>query len=311
VPTLNYFGHSDPDNLASFTLDPVEKISWFFREPLTNALNIWSIFPTIFISLTTVGIIIVGLLIELFVEYKSGVAKNQQKKNLEKYFLKIIILGALFILCYLPNLAAGRNAAFYHTLPVLTMVIVLLVFNAIRRFLMVFSPLYKTKIQTGILLIMSIVAMYTAYRNIKNYIAEPCEAEIQHVIFSIKNSDIDNINHIHLIRPRWGLDFNSKRFRYETFGVPSSVYWMNAPGLVTLALSEIGIARERVRGIRITSSGLNDPQELEDSNLRGTGKTKKDILKLRASEPDYGVINIEEPRTLVIDMRLLKKFDVD
>jgi len=147
------------------SFDFIEKIQWFISEPLTNSLNFNNLAANGFIAVGVAALIFIGL--SLFV------------KDLEpKEWLKgrILLLVALPILCYTPNLLVAESWASYRTLYALSTLSMLYFFCAAQGFSQRFKM--KTSVVTGALFAAALISLFAANRNIAIYLAEPQSKEL-------------------------------------------------------------------------------------------------------------------------------------
>lgn len=102
----HFYPNSNFEIRSRLASDFYMKADWFFREPLLNALNLFSIHSSLFLPLITAGFLVVGLYYYL-------------RTKTSRY--GTIFLMILFIPCsYLPNLLTGENWASYRTIGALS-----------------------------------------------------------------------------------------------------------------------------------------------------------------------------------------------
>ena len=130
------FAHKIPSDIYNpymVSTNWFSKIEWFLKEPLVNALNLWSIFPVRFVTVIMGAFIVISSLFILILRILDK--KIYTNKNvLFSYIWQSLLLFFVFILTFLPNLLAQQNAAFYRCLIPLTAFIWIIIVWIILKF---------------------------------------------------------------------------------------------------------------------------------------------------------------------------------
>ncbi|MFP4473596.1 MAG: hypothetical protein ACLFPX_07020 [Candidatus Omnitrophota bacterium] len=112
------------------TLDLVQRLSWFFQEPLLNALNLWKIFPGSILPavLTFLLTAAAGRYIIIASDERRGRAPHAAS-----FLVLSLAVVILMLLSFLPNLAAPAEIAFYRCLVGLSPLILLAVYLLLKN----------------------------------------------------------------------------------------------------------------------------------------------------------------------------------
>lgn len=152
----------DRDQLS---LNVIEKMQWFFSEPLTNCLN--------FNNLDASPLIAIGVAATIFAGLWFFVRNLEPKELLKK---RCLLLCALPFLCYTPNLIVAESWSSYRTLYALSALLLLYFFCAVQGI----GKQLKVgnKIMTGTLFAAALLSLIAANQNVATYIAEPQSREL-------------------------------------------------------------------------------------------------------------------------------------
>jgi hypothetical protein len=199
-----------PGRLA-LAVDWREKVIWFLREPLKNALGGFWLFPPAEVSLA-VALLIGGGLVLYF---RGGVTER-----LRMGFVLLLLLP----LSYLPNLVIAENWASYRTLPALAALVVvygslaLQGYNrALRRFLPLSFPLI---VLGGCALASAFLATY----NVRTRFAVPQFRELAFIRAHLAQADLSRVSGIFIIgllSHQWQSTL-APIVHYDEFDLPSS-----------------------------------------------------------------------------------------
>lgn len=152
----------DRDHLSFNVFD---KLQWFFSEPIVNCLNFNNLDANPLIAIGTAITIAIGLWFFI---------KNLEPKECLK--VRVLLLLALPILCYTPNLIVAESWSSYRTLYALAALMMIYFFCAIQ------GIAEKLKVGnntiTGTLMAASVLSLIAANQNVATYIAEPQSREL-------------------------------------------------------------------------------------------------------------------------------------
>jgi hypothetical protein len=210
------------------TFDVWGKMSWFFRSPLMNALNLHH-FPAS--SRISAGAAIpIGL--GLFAYFKG----TFRQRTVE-------FLVALFILplSYVANLVTSENWSSYRTQAALTSVIILYAFFALHGSL---GRVVKSVVLTGVIGALSLVCCVTASTNVLVYFVIPQSIELALARDQVRQADLNAIRGFYI----WcssATDSVAPVVMYDEFGFPTSANWGNFRAEVFLLLDEEGFDYRR------------------------------------------------------------------
>lgn len=250
---------------------PVEKILWFFYEPLLNALNLWNIFPTWYIGVLVAIVIIAGLFISMRTNF---IHKDVQEITTNKPsatqielvsgFSRVALLLSLLPLSVAPYLVIQDDLCFYRGLIGLGPLIVLLLFYSIRSIQCLFSNSNSKKVTTGFLVAACFSGAYFAYFNIKTQIIYPQKVEISYIKKILAETDLNPIRRIHVIGNPEGVPLYGKAVRGDEFGTsPTSFPW-DVEGIIRASL--LDLKKENENQSFIVTHGIDNtvPVELSD-----------------------------------------------
>lgn len=211
------------------TTDIFGKIGWFAKEPLTNSLNLWNLFPKKTYTALSLALIFAGAL-------KYLVSAKNEIKNI----LLFGIWGIIFlILTFLPNWVTSANVAFYRCSLALTPFVFFILTWSLLQIIAIL-PRNMLKNTTAIIFfIVCIYGSFLAFANTAHYRALPSGWEITFLKNQLKRADLYTFKKIHFILPAGKLYENVRR--YDEFGVPSSHYRQDIPIMLKSALREIGL----------------------------------------------------------------------
>ena len=230
---------------SRLTLDLWGKVSWFFEEPLLNALNVVNIFPTPWLACSITIFIGGGLLLY----FRGGVKER---------LLQSAVALTIIFLSYLPNLVVAENWASYRTQVALTSVIVVYAFLALWGYGRLFRRPVGRLILTAGLGIVALASSFLAAWNVSAYFAIPQSRELELMRARLVQPNLADIRSIYIICARW-YDSIAPGVRYDEFGLPSSAHpWSPAP-MVYLLLREKNSERADIPIEIAPANGPADP----------------------------------------------------
>ncbi|MBF0490402.1 MAG: hypothetical protein HQL15_07245 [Candidatus Omnitrophica bacterium] len=249
-----YYSHKIQDvNYSPYKLAPdwIGKLRWFLQEPLLNALNLWCIFPKWLTALIIAGFIILTVLIMSFRGLKQ-IQIHNRRDVLLTYVWQSAFFIFIFFMTFLPNLAAGFNAAFYRCLIPLTSLIILVLIWASLQWIKLIPISIGRPILTGLLSMAVIYGGVTTFDNVLYYRVLPSHIEwnaFRVMAQSIPFKKTDSIyiicsNHIPQIE------------RYDEFGVLTSHYRLDMFPLLVSAFSE-----EEFGSVQLPLTYISYPQD--------------------------------------------------
>lgn len=223
----------DPGHIMNpfeITGDYLGKISWFFKEPLVNSLNLWNIYPSKKAAILG-GLFIVASWLHY---YFNG-------KNKGPAVRICALTVTLLFLSFLPNLLARTNLGAYRCSLALTPLVVIALWMAVNYWA---DRIFKStgrNIFTIILIVGSLLGVYKAYDNILRYRVVPSQRELGYMKAALAKDDLSRYREILVVHPR---RFSSDiRVRYEEFVTPSLSY-LCFLCMVSTALSELGFENQ-------------------------------------------------------------------
>ena len=206
--------------------DIPRKIVWFFRDPLPNAMNFFSLSPSHWFLPNgvpfvdrlhrAVNIAIAGGPL-LFVLGGLGL---YFQGTFKQRLWKLGVAVSLLPLSYVPQLVAFHRSAVYRGLLSLTSLLVVYMILALRGYARRWRPLssLRVNIVTGsIALACALLATY----NTHTYFVVPQVREFETLRAQLVSEDLPSARSIYLIRPNWR-DTLAPLVRYDEFGARSS-----------------------------------------------------------------------------------------
>lgn len=217
----------------AMNFDLIANLTWFAREPLFNALNIWEIFPNTRNVVFVCSIIVVASFIRLgmFLQIRGGKGSG---KLYFKMMLYVGVIGALLILSFLPNLLAAHKVAFYRCCAALTSMLVIFLFWAIRECVSLVPPAQRKWVFPGILFLLMIYGTVQARANIMEYRIIPSQTEYEFIYKALERVELKRISRLDFIVPQEA-DLKS---RYDEFGVPTSFFPQDYKGLFNVIFEQ-------------------------------------------------------------------------
>jgi hypothetical protein len=259
-----------------------DKIGWFFREPLLDALNLWSLVPKSSIAVVVAIFSMVGLFLFL-------------RGKLIERLGKLLIALMLLPLSYLPNLVVAEDWASYRTQAALTGLIALYLGLAILGFLFLFfrfqAEFFKNRqgvfglsqsvLVTVALLIVVVFGGFVAQRNVSRYVVLPQEVELSYLINQLNSPALLTAKSIYVIPCSWS-DSISPVVRYDEFGLASCSNSWTPGAMVYLLLRQYFPAQA---GLPITVASSPDTIQPPAGSLV---LDMRAIRQYRFANPDYG-----------------------
>jgi len=242
------YGHMIPPLRSHLTQDIGEKALWFFRQPLTNALNLLKLSPKRWLAMS-VGVFITGGLIL----YLQGTTKER--------LCKIMIALSLVPFSYLPNLVIAESWPAYRTLSALTSVIAVYAFFALWGYGRVLGRSVTAPVLTAGLGLAALTSSLLAAHNVTTYFALPQFLEIKWLRGYLAQQDLSQTRSIYVISSSWR-DSIAPAVRYDEFGLPSSFPPWSSGSMVYLLLREINPERANLPVEVVPADGpINPPAD--------------------------------------------------
>lgn len=198
--------------------DWLNKLQWFFREPMRNALNLWDIFPKLITSIAVSGFILLTLIIAVL--KKSKQVRLQKRADVAlsciwQFFLFIFVI----ILSFLPNLAANENVAFYRCLIPLTSLIWIILVWAIFQWKNIIPTILTRWSLVALLSLVVVYAGIKTFHQVLYYRVLPSYVEYNAYKSMAQEIRLRKVDAIHIILP-----YHLSIERYDEFGSVSSHY---------------------------------------------------------------------------------------
>jgi hypothetical protein len=213
---------------GELTGDVIGKFTWFLTGPLNTASAPLSLSPHLYVTLVVWILIIVGL----FMYFQGSTGR------------RIGMLGLCLMLVpltYTPNLVVAENIAPYRTQMVLTSLIVIYLFAALRELFSRFwnRDAFQMRYAFSVILcVVAIMCCLIADYNVAKYFALPGEAELRLVSCKLARLDLRMASKIHFIMSPRSNSLAPNAIDDE-FGLPSSYQVWVPESLVRLILSDI------------------------------------------------------------------------
>ena len=247
--------------------DIPRKIVWFFRDPLPNAMNFFSLSPAHWflpegvpfvdrlhraVNIAVAGSMFLFVLVGLGLYFQGSF-----KERLWKLGAAVSLLP----LSYVPQLVAVHRSAVYRGLLSLASLLVVYMFLAFRGYAQQRPRLSPIGMNIGIGSI-ALACTLLATSNVRTYFVTPQVRELEVLRTQLASENLANARSIYLIRPNWR-DTLAPLVRYDEFGSRSSASWA-AHSMVFLLLREI--APEQVH-LPVTVVPPDDPLEPPPDSL--------------------------------------------
>ena len=219
-------GYQLPPMRSHLVQDVGEKVSWFFREPLTNALNLARLSANRRFALSMVVFLFGGLML-----YFPGGIKER--------LYKLLVALLVFPLSYLPNLVVAESWSAYRTLSALMSVVVVYIFFALWGY---GRTLHRSTIVPALITItlgfFALSCSLLAAYNVNSYFASPLSLELMVMRGQLAQQDLTQVHTIYAIAPG-SQDSIARKVRYDEFGQPFSSSPWGLRSAVYLLLREL------------------------------------------------------------------------
>lgn len=266
-------GSHQLDKRAQFIADPFEKMSWFLRYPLQDALNFWNLQPLHFAEVVVGSIICFGLMLEV-------------GKDLQHRIAKLITMTIIVLLTFLPNLAIKLNWAGYRTQSALTTIVLMILIFTIRNFVLhssgeIINRPVVNKVKIALLTLSAFLFCVVSYLSVLNGFAMPQLAEANILRSYLKNNMNNEIATICVDKANWN-DSLVDTVRYDEYGYPSiATPWTGVPMIMCL-LKEQGWEKDEMPKVisaeKCSSDLIKSPNTLKilaSDLLSSQGKNHK------------------------------------
>jgi Glucosyl transferase GtrII len=203
---------------AGLATDPVLKLLWFLLYPLDHALNPWILHLNRPLALAVGVVVLAGLWIHL--------------RGREGRRMRFVVGLALVPLSYLPNLMVAENWSSFRS----QMALASLIFVYIVIATGVLTKRAGPWLQTGVLAVLTLVGMTTAWLNVDRLFVRPQQEELAIVR--------QTLNGVSASYGRIGVVMSSERETlapfslYDEFGRPSTSFTWGVANLPWLVLRE-------------------------------------------------------------------------
>ncbi|MBF0532894.1 MAG: hypothetical protein HQL23_07360 [Candidatus Omnitrophica bacterium] len=223
--------------------DYFRQLDWFFREPVRDALNFWNIFPSEFAAIVMKLLLVSAVIIALIRLWGNRPANPG---NAPRMFFWAGIFAASVLLSYLPNLVMTGQVAFYRCSAGLTTLFLFAVFWAAQQWVALLSEKYKIRLCMLIAAAILLMGVVQTNQNINRYRVQLSREEYLFVKNKLHAADLTAYGQqIHFIRP----DIDGSIHRWDEFGMMTTTWQHNLPGLVSGILIEINDPQYRIKQI--------------------------------------------------------------
>jgi hypothetical protein len=220
------------------------KFLWFIGEPLVNSLNLFLLFPRVWVAVAMAVFLITGLLL-----YFEG-------NDLERLGQLAI---AMFILpmAYLPNLVVAENWSSYRTVAGLSSVIAVYSFFALHGYLKLRRRFGAVPPAAGLLALPVVLASIVAMYNVRTYFVAPLYRERMWINDQLRKADLANARGVYVLPAEWHHSI-APDVRYDEFGIPFSSRPYALKPAISISFNELRAGKSTVP-IEIGSS--KDPRQ--------------------------------------------------
>ncbi len=245
LPGLLYGNLPGGDTRASqLATDPLERIHWFLRIPLVDALNLWYLEPRLRIAALVGVCTFAGLFFFL---------KGERAERWGKLVIALVLLP----LAYLPSLVFQQEWGWYRTEVAMTSLLVIYLAFAVLGFFHSL-PLQKGTLATALLILLALVGSIGAVNNVTRYIVLPEAQEYSVLTNQLRSPALATATSIYFISPDCSKGV-SPLIRYDEFGLPSTCQSWAPPAMVYLILQHIDPAKVNIPVILAPPGGPYAP----------------------------------------------------
>jgi hypothetical protein len=226
--------------------DVGEKVFWFFRQPLTNALNLARLSAKSWLALS-IAIFLFGGLMMYF--------QGRTKERLYKFLVACSIIP----LSYLPNLVIAESWSAYRTLSALTSVVVVYTFFALWGYGQTLRrPVIASVLITIVLGFFALSSSLLAAYNVSVYFASPLSLELTVLRGQLAQQDLTRARSIYVIGSRIQ-DSVAPKVRYDEFGRPFSSSTWGSWSAVYILLREMSPQHANILIEPVSAEGPIEP----------------------------------------------------
>ena len=196
---------------AGFTQHPLEKLTWFFQQPIVDSLNLFKLWPSVNLAIATSILLLLGLWL-----YFPGSA-------LQRLF-KLLIAAALIPLSYLPNLVTAEDWSSYRTqigLAWLILLLLIMALTGIWRKLRFIPRLWRKQIPVILLAASTIFCACQAAFNVARLMVWPQTIELSLLKIRAASALAPDTTHVVFLAPDW-FKVMTPFSRYDEIGRSSS-----------------------------------------------------------------------------------------
>jgi hypothetical protein len=229
--TVKYIGGMN--NPFEMRLDLFAQLQWFFAEPVHNALNLWSVYPTQILAALIKLVIVSGLIIFGFNLFQSD--KQRAKMLAARASLLAAAVFVLLVLSFLPNLITIVRQPFYRCLSGVSLIVFGLLIWSVAQWLAVLSrPEKYGRSVTIFCSLLAIYALFAAGNNLFLYRVKPSHTLTKYLKEQFRSGNLQKYKRIHFIHPPAA----SLKARWDEFGMITPVYAHDWLGLTACGLIE-------------------------------------------------------------------------
>jgi hypothetical protein len=238
-----------------------EKLSWFFSEPIANALSLYAVPANHTLQFLVILTVLLGAIFFI-------------KKRGSSTALLIFIYAVLCVLgSYAPNLATAENWASYRSIGALAASVVVLLVLMTSELIDYIKIKYFTnaiiskdnKYHWFVPAILVIILTARAQSNVLNSFVLPNVTELNNLASALHDGKSQKSEDIAvLIRPSSWTDSAARPMAYDEFGMPSSIRDYYAKAIVEIVLRSMNLIPNAI----IETSGdatLNQPSDHGES----------------------------------------------
>jgi len=243
---LALYGYKLPPLRSQTVQDVGEKVFWFFRQPLTNALNLAKLSAKRWLALSIATFLFGGLMMY----FQGGVLER---------ISRLLVAWLILPLSYVPNLVIAESWSAYRTLSALTAVVVVYAFFALWGYGQTLRrPIIVSVLMTGALGFLALGSSLLAAYNVSTYFASPLSLELTVMRKQLAGQDLTQAGSIYVIGSRIQ-DSVVPKGRYDEFGRPFSSSSWGSWSAVYLLLREMSPERANIRIEPVSGDGPIKP----------------------------------------------------
>lgn len=242
--SIFYFGDfCEETYCSSNVVSPIQNLDFFTSMILFRALNLWNIYPIKEYVLIVLGVIFLGVILEIFYSLKEKPKEESMATMANFLFQKFLGLGGMVPLSAAPTLLSTYDLDTYRTLGPLISIICILLFWSLGNITNFVPKQIQVKLKTVFLAAFCIASIHQANQNVTLQ-AFGDTIEYRYIKASLRQNlnTLKNFKNIHVAHGGYSALITPQPPIVDEFFFPTSRHG-NARMMVIGAMKELGFSQ--------------------------------------------------------------------